>query len=186
MPHDVSQRRDSRPAAGLANCRRGFSMLQITCFRLISIAPSHPPIGGPRPGNSKSHVIGSLCIQVVVTFPGLSRQQTTQFFRNFQSGKCCFQVSRRPCPLRSRALAPPRFLGHALSCTYAREKAKGHHVPDVLPCCGPKSLGTSGVRVVEWRWPYDGSNTGLPCLDLKSSENCHRRCTTCASPLFDL
>jgi hypothetical protein len=34
--------------------------------------------------------------------------------------------------------------------------------------------------------PMMEPTAGLPCLNLKSSENCHRYCTTCALLLFDL
>jgi len=76
--------------------------------------------------------------------------------------------------------------GHALSCTVRMRVTKlTNHVPDVLPCCGPKHLAR---RVFGWR--RGGSmmeaTPGLPCLNLKSSESCHRYCITCASPLFDL
>ena len=61
-----------------------------------------------------------------------------------------------------------------------------HHVPEVLPVVGQNHLAR---RVFGW-WRRGGSmmeaTLGLPCLNLKTSENCHRCCTTCASSLFDL
>lgn len=54
----------------------------------------------------------------------------------------------------------------------------------------PPVVGQNRLARRVFGWSREGSmmeaTPGLPCLNLKSSENCHRCCTRCASPLFDL